>query len=514
MRITVHSIIFLVLVLKEFRSSSAFPFHPLGRCESPRMQPQAHQEATETTNVAPEDFAGAGRAKTAAPSSAPSRTTTTSFYRRPLPATCIALSSRQGRKHFASALQNAGLRSFFSLIEQHSTQTETAYCGVSTLVVALNALSVDPRQTWRNGPWRWYEEGMLNCCIDLEQVKQTGITLQVFRCLAICQGLRAEVHYAEDESSSVDELRKVVQEACMEPKDNDSDDGDDDEVLVVDRVLIASYSRKVLGQTGSGHFSPIAAYDGVHDMVLILDTARFKYGAHWVKLPLLFEAMQPIDPDTGRSRGYVMLIHETTTTTTAAAAAPQQNKDSIPHNLPISLLLRTEMKQNSLRLELKRSVMENGNGSISYADIERFCTKEGTAPNFVWELVQPQLKPCAEDTDTEQLIVEVRALIAELLSTTPGSPFSSPSSSSCPTSGDSECRPNMCRMVQLRPEEAAMVIYLACLDQSERERIVLQNPKQTAAPTQAKEQLLAEAALVRLAIDTSEEIERSSAELS
>ena len=352
---------------------------------------------------------------------------------------------------------------------------------------------------------------MLNCCIDLEQVKQTGITLQVFRCLAICQGLKAEVHYAEDESSSVDEFRKVVQEACMEPKDDDNVDvdGDDDEELVVDRVLIASYSRKVLGQTGSGHFSPIAAYDGVHDMVLILDTARFKYGSHWVKLPLLFEAMQPIDPDTGRSRGYVMLIHDTTTT-----AAALQQKDSAPHNLPISLLLRTEMKQNSLRLELKRSVMGNGRDSISYADIERFCTKQGMAPNFVWEMVQPQLKPCAEDKDTLQLIVEVRALIAELLSMmvgeTPGSPFSS---SSSPTSGDSECRPNMCRMVQLRPEEAVMVIYLACLDPSERERIVLQNPIQTAALTQAKEQLLAEAALVRFAIDTSEEIERSAAGL-
>jgi Phytochelatin synthase len=37
----------------------------------------------------------------------------------------------------------------------------------STLVISLNALAVDPRQIWK-GPWRWYEESMLNCCIDLE----------------------------------------------------------------------------------------------------------------------------------------------------------------------------------------------------------------------------------------------------------------------------------------------------------------------------------------------------------
>ena len=39
------------------------------------------------------------------------------------------------------------------------------------------------------------------------------------------------------------------------------------------------------------------------DLVLILDTARFKYPPHWVPLPLLFEAMAPPDPDTGKPRG-------------------------------------------------------------------------------------------------------------------------------------------------------------------------------------------------------------------
>jgi Phytochelatin synthase len=32
----------------------------------------------------------------------------------------------------------------------------------------------------------------------------------------------------------------------------------------------------VLGQTGSGHFSPIAGYHAATDSVLILDVARFK----------------------------------------------------------------------------------------------------------------------------------------------------------------------------------------------------------------------------------------------
>ena len=58
------------------------------------------------------------------------------------------------------------------------TQSEPAYCGFSTLVMTLNALSVDPRLTWK-GPWRWYEESMLNCCVDLEQVSKRGQEINV-----------------------------------------------------------------------------------------------------------------------------------------------------------------------------------------------------------------------------------------------------------------------------------------------------------------------------------------------
>jgi glutathione gamma-glutamylcysteinyltransferase len=45
-----------------------------------------------------------------------------------------------------------------------------------------------------------------------------------------------------------------------------------------------SYSRKVLGQTGDGHFSPVGGYHPGKDLALIMDTARFKYPPHWVPL--------------------------------------------------------------------------------------------------------------------------------------------------------------------------------------------------------------------------------------
>ena len=106
-----------------------------------------------------------------------------------------------------------------------------------------------------------------------------------------------------DEDSSLQDFRDAVQKACVETNDDDSNDSHEDQM----DVLVISYNRKVMNQTGSGHFSPIAAYDSDSDLVLILDTARFKYGAHWAKLPLVYEAMKSIDPDTGKSRGYSLM---------------------------------------------------------------------------------------------------------------------------------------------------------------------------------------------------------------
>lgn len=67
-----------------------------------------------------------------------------------------------------------------------------------------------------------------------------------------------------------------------------------------DKVLVLSYSRKVLGQTGDGHFSPVGGYHPEKDLVLILDTARFKYPPHWVPLRLIWEAMLALDKSTGQ----------------------------------------------------------------------------------------------------------------------------------------------------------------------------------------------------------------------
>ena len=131
---------------------------------------------------------------------------------------------------------------------------------------------------------------MLDCCIPLETVQREGITLTQAACLAKCNGALTDVFpYG---SVDVDEFRDMVKRACSSS----------------DYHLIVSYSRKHFQQTGDGHFSPIGGYSPAHDMALILDTARFKYPPHWVKLNMLYEAMAYEDPAIGKPRGFLKVM--------------------------------------------------------------------------------------------------------------------------------------------------------------------------------------------------------------
>jgi glutathione gamma-glutamylcysteinyltransferase len=212
-----------------------------------------------------------------------------SFYKRPLPEGCVAFSSPEGRAIFREALAAGTMDGFFTLVEQFHTQAEPAFCGLGTLVMVLNALAIDPGRAWK-GPWRWYAEEHLDCCRSLDEVARTGITLTQLACLARCNGARAEATFAD--ASSVEAFRVAVRDATSSPGE---------------RHVVVAYDRRTLGQTGTGHFSPIGGLHPERDLVLLLDVARFKYPPHWVALEALHRAMCSIDPASGRSRGYATI---------------------------------------------------------------------------------------------------------------------------------------------------------------------------------------------------------------
>lgn len=339
--------------------------------------------------------------------------------------------------------------------------------------------------------------------MDLETIKKTGITFGTFACLARCQGLTVETKLGSE--LSIEAFRAAVQMACVE---NVSLGGDDDIDTSNNKFLAVSYSRKTVGQTGSGHFSPIAAYDEASDQILVLDTARFKYGPHWLPLKTMFDALQPIDPETGKSRGYALLSYEF-------------DDHGQPQRLPKSFLFRSKKSQDKNRRLFKAFLLEqHPERSITFEEVIGFWTRNGTDTDYIWSIIDPQLAPTNEEE--EAVVEKVRSLLKELIDKAGAASddgqlrkSKSPCVDSC---GGSSCCTNdsFSRTIAVSSIEAIFVTYLSALPPDERKDIIFRGNQgdgdnNTAGDDDGSmsnltyEQLQCEVELVQYAIEASDE---------
>jgi glutathione gamma-glutamylcysteinyltransferase len=199
-----------------------------------------------------------------------------------------SFTSPKGKELFKSALLKGDANIYFSLSGNFTMQSEPAFCGLGSLAMVLNALSVDPGKRWK-GVWRWFSDEMLDCCAPLDSIKSHGLTFQQLAATARGNGLEVVAKQADHISYNefIEDLKRVTRSE--------------------DEHMIVSFSRKTLGQTGDGHFSPIGAYEAEANQVLVMDTARFKYPSYFVDGKLLFDAMFPLDNVSGLPRGYLLL---------------------------------------------------------------------------------------------------------------------------------------------------------------------------------------------------------------
>lgn len=58
------------------------------------------------------------------------------------------------------------------------------------------------------GPWRWFDDSMLDCCEPLAKIKAEGITFGNVACLAHCNGAKVETFRTSE--STVDDFHKYV----------------------------------------------------------------------------------------------------------------------------------------------------------------------------------------------------------------------------------------------------------------------------------------------------------------
>jgi hypothetical protein len=182
-------------------------------------------------------------------------------------------------------------------------------------------------------------------------------------------------------------------------------------------------------------------------------------------------------------------------------------------NLPMAILLRSEMKQTESRRTFKNYLATLKSGNRSYCDILHYFSKDGSSKSSIWEMIMPQLRPYDSDIDSKEMVDELRSLIRLLwtaVKATDGSRCDIQNSSHCQAhfsvDDSSHCRANHCRTIPLRTEEATLIVYLACLEVNERESIIFNPEFQSSTTERSRLQLLAEAELVRYAIDTSDQI--------
>jgi len=199
---------------------------------------------------------------------------------RALPPELVSLASPEGATFLARSSARADLA---PLERAFQTQEKSSWCGVASSAIVLSALQhrYVAQASVFDGPASEVRSQL--------RVTFGGMTLDDLGGILRGHGRRVTVVHAGD--ASVDAFRAVVRANLATPGD----------------YLVVNYARAALGQGDTGHVSPLAAYDETSDRVLVLEPARYRWPATWVPLAAMFRAMNTVDPDRGRTRGWVVV---------------------------------------------------------------------------------------------------------------------------------------------------------------------------------------------------------------
>ena len=219
--------------------------------------------------------------------------------------------------------RSSHIQDFFPLSNHFVSQDNKIFCGLASSAMVLNALRLGGKaglpqdeRSIREEERAWLPEGLnpffgkytannvlsdetktrsevLGKPVEIagELKRDMGLQLrqlaQALRSHALDVAIRVV-----DEHASADAVRREIVENLGRRGD----------------FVLVNYSRKVLGQTGGGHISPLGAYDEYTDSFLIMDVNPNRAPWIWVESAALINAMRTFD--TVENRGY-LLISET-----------------------------------------------------------------------------------------------------------------------------------------------------------------------------------------------------------
>ena len=210
----------------------------------------------------------------------------------PLPRNLIDFNSAEGEQLLVASKARLD---YWPLSIQFVTQNNQAYCGVASIVMVLNALSIPAPVAPEYSPYHVFtQENFFNNeqtrkVLSPQVVSRQGMTLDQLGQLLGSYPVKVKVYHASE--SSLEEFRSSVVANLKQPNN----------------FVLVNYLRKGIGQEKGGHISPIAAYNEQMDRFLILDVSRYKYPPIWVKAADLWRAMATMDSVSGKTRGFVFV---------------------------------------------------------------------------------------------------------------------------------------------------------------------------------------------------------------
>lgn len=209
----------------------------------------------------------------------------------PVPPNLVALAQPAGQKRLADSAAN---QSYWPLSQYFETQRNQAYCSVATSVMALNALGIRRPESTQYPDFPFFSQEDFFRGIDPQvanaaQVSQEGMTLDQLGAALGTFPVEVRKYHAAD--LSLGQFRDLIRATTQHS----------------DRFVLLNFRRVEIGETGGGHWSPLAAYDAASDSALLLDVARYKYPAVWVPVTQLYAGALAVDSVSGLSRGIVII---------------------------------------------------------------------------------------------------------------------------------------------------------------------------------------------------------------
>ncbi len=209
----------------------------------------------------------------------------------PPPANLPTLTSEAGQQRL---LETAYRRAYWPLSAQFETQKSQAYCSVASSVIVLNALGVDRPATSLYPDYPYFTQQDFFVRVDPRVaspagVEREGMTLE--QLAQVLKGFGVDVATFPAAAMTLEQFRNLLQESLQQASS----------------FLLMNYDRRVIGEIGGGHWSPLAAYHPASDSVLILDVARYKYPPVWAPLKDLWAAGKSPDSVSGTSRGLLIV---------------------------------------------------------------------------------------------------------------------------------------------------------------------------------------------------------------